>query len=145
MPLHPDFPIVRGLVQLTEEWSILLDQAHNKRIEKESLVLWRPGFTVWINVWGNNHGESVESRLQWITEEASKDVYDSRSESKGDVHVFAYRLDEIGEGESVLSYYGYVIAPSGHLQIGIYFDLESDLETAKGVVDSVQYHAPSPQ
>ena len=55
--LHPDFPVIEGRYKMTEVWGISLDQKHNRRVEKGSLVIWRPGFTIWINVWSLKEGE----------------------------------------------------------------------------------------
>ena len=62
--------------QITKEWSIHLPGKFSRRIEDESLVLWRPGFTIWIDVWGNDSSESNSERLDRIKDEASKDKYD---------------------------------------------------------------------
>ena len=64
--LNPDFPVVDGHYQMTSEWSLNLDQPHNRRIEEQQLVIWRPGVTLWISVWGNDNHESIDERLTWI-------------------------------------------------------------------------------
>jgi lipopolysaccharide/colanic/teichoic acid biosynthesis glycosyltransferase len=39
---------------MTPEWALVLPEKFNRRIEDGSMVFWRPGLTVWINVWGND-------------------------------------------------------------------------------------------
>lgn len=62
--LHPGFPVVQDTYQMTKEWSVTLPGRFNRRIEDGSLVLWRPGFTIWTSVWGNDKKESAEKRLK---------------------------------------------------------------------------------
>jgi len=61
--LHPDYPVVEGRYNLTNDWSLILDEAHNRRVEDGSLVLWRPSFTVWLNIWNNDKDSSKEERF----------------------------------------------------------------------------------
>ena len=48
--LNPQFPIVEGRYQMTGEWSIALPGQFNRRIENQDLVIWRPGFTIWLAI-----------------------------------------------------------------------------------------------
>ena len=138
MALHPEYPVVEGDVHLTPDWLLVLDQPHNKRIEDGSLVLWRPAFTIWINIYGNDNEVPAESRLNWIKSESSPDAYDAASERDGCCYRYAYRLTEDRQTETVHSYNGYVIAPNGHVQISIYFNDPNDFGTAASVVESVR-------
>lgn len=139
--LHPEYPVVEGEVQLTSDWSLFLDQPHNRRSEDGSLVLWRPKFTIWINVCGNDHRESVESRLEWIKSESSPDAFDIVSEHKDCCFLHAYRLTEDRQDGTVHSYNGYVVAPNGHVQISIYFDDPGEAGLAAAVVESVRWES----
>jgi hypothetical protein len=56
--LHPKFPIVEGHYQLTEEWSVDLPEAFNRRIEEGQMVIWRSGFTIWMAIWNNDKNQS---------------------------------------------------------------------------------------
>jgi len=136
--LHPDFPVVKGKYQMTPEWSITLGQEHNRRVDEGSLVLWRPGFTIWINVWGNDKNESIEERLKWISAESSPNAFDVNSVTKGSAHAFSYRLNE----KETYSYNGYVLTKDSHVQVSVYFDSESDTKEAKSIIESVTYVQP---
>ena len=139
MALHPDFPVVSGEVQLTEDWSLTLDQPHNRRIEDGSLIIWRPGFTVWIDAWGNDHDETIRERIEWISSEACEDAFAVVSEPRNSCFLHAYRLDEHSDGGVVKAYYAYMVALSGHLQVAIYFDDLSDVELASMIIDSITH------
>lgn len=140
--LHPDFPVVEGKYQMTPEWFITLGQAHNRRVDEGSLVLWRPGLTIWVNVWGNDNNESIEERLKWITAESSPNAFEINSATKGNVHAYSYRLNETENSKVTYSYNGYILVNDSHVQVSVYFDLESEASEAKSIIKSVEYVQP---
>ena len=101
-------------------------------------MLWRPKFAVWINVYGNDNKESVESRMKWIKSESSPDAFGIVSERTDCCFLYAYRLTEDREGGSVHSYNGFIVALDGYVQISIYFDDPNEAGLATAVVDSVR-------
>ena len=66
MSLHPGFPVVEGRYHLTKVWTILLPGRFNRRLEEGSLVLWRPGMTIWLDIWSNDGQETKADRLAVI-------------------------------------------------------------------------------
>jgi hypothetical protein len=140
--LHPDFPIVEGRYQMTPDWAVTLPQQFNRRIEDNSLVLWRPGITAWTVIWNNNNKQSQSERLEWLRSEISPDAFDAESFTDGDVTRFSYRLTERRDEEFVHALYGFAIGVNGHVQLVIYFDDEADLETARAIFRSVEEVPP---
>ena len=134
----PDgFPLVEGRQQLTAQWSIDVPGEFARRIDEGSLVLWRPGITVWLDAWGNNRGASREDRMAEIAGSISPEATNIRQSSMGDVSRLVYRLrDEDPEGpvEAVMSF---TFSDAGHLQMGIYFDHPDDEAIAEGIAASV--------
>lgn len=100
-------------------------------------MLWRPGLTIWLNVWGNNNNETPAERLAWIKDEASPARFDVRESVSGGLIRFSYRLREGDDGGAVESLNGYVIGADGHLQLSVYFDEAADFAEAQQLVDSV--------
>jgi hypothetical protein len=140
--LNPGYPIVDGHTQVTEAWSIELDQPHNRTEQGSELVLFRPGFTIWISAWGNDNDDSINQRVSWIASETPRDAYDVLTGPRGPVYRHAFRRDEV-KAEGVLQgYYGYTVAEGGHLQMAIFIDAEEDLPLAKSIIESVRYKAP---
>ena len=90
--LHPDYPIMEGKYRMTADWSVTLNQPHNRRIEDGSLVIWRPGFTVWVNVWGNDNNQTIEERVKRIQSDVSPSAYEIISKKNGSGFIHAYRL-----------------------------------------------------
>jgi type II secretory pathway pseudopilin PulG len=136
--LHPDFPVVEGKYQMTEEWSIILPDKFNRRIEDGDLVIWRPGFTIWVSALNNDKNESKEDRRARLREDVSPDAFDVEDVSEEAVLRLRYRLNEESEDRRVAAFYGFVVGVNGHIQLGIYFDDEGDLEKAKQIWLSVK-------
>jgi len=140
--LNPALPIVDGAVQITEAWSIELDQPYNRTQQDGALVFWRPGFTIWLSAWGNENHDSIEQRAEWIVAESAPDDYDIVSGQRGAVFRHAFRRDEETTEGLLQGFYGYTVAADGHLQMAIFFDAEEDLALAKSIVESVRYSGP---
>ena len=140
--MHPDFPTVDGVYQMTTEWSLETPVTLNRRIEEGNLVLWRPGFTIWIAVWGNDHNESADHRLAWIKKDTSADAFSNAdSVEPNGVIKYSYRLDESRENGSVHAFYGFKIAENGHIQVAFYCDDRADVHVAEQIFGSISYRA----
>ena len=142
MQLHPDFPVVEGHYQMTDEWALSLAEPHNRRVEDGSLVLWRPGFTAWINIWGNDNNQTIEERATWLREEMSPEAFEIHEAKSTNPIRIEYRLNEITEDGAVYTYNGFVIVANSYVQISIYFDSENELSSAKSLVSSIGESKP---
>ncbi len=129
----PGFPLVEGEQRITATWTIQLPEQFARRIEGESLVLWRPGLTLWIAAWGSNHLQSRAERLNQVRSFASKDRFDEREEATGRMTRFSYRLKEQCE-----ALYAFILGECDQVEIGAYFDDPADEHTARQLVDSVR-------
>ena len=138
MALHPNFPVVEGRYQITNQWAVDLPGQFNRRIEDESLVIWRPGLTVWTTVWNNDHDETPDERLNWIQEDSSPDAHSQETEKDGDLIRYAYRLEEKADDKRQPAFYCFAIGRGGHVQMAIYFDREDDLAAAKRIWRSLK-------
>jgi hypothetical protein len=137
MGLHPEFPVVNGTYQMTEEWAITLNEPHNRRIEDGSLVIWRPGFTVWVNVWGNDNNKTITERAAWLKEGISQESFELEESKSNSLVRIGYRINEKSLEGTVYSYNGFAINSNGYVQISIYFDAEGDAAVAKNVFNSL--------
>lgn len=135
--LHPHFPVIEGKYQMTENWSVTLDQKHNRRIEEGSLVIWRPGFTIWASVWNLKEGETAEERLKSLQADISKESTDVVENKEGMPLRLSYRLKEASEDERQPGFYGVVVNSSGHVHVAIYFDDPKDLKKAQEIFASL--------
>src|SRR5262245_34798560 len=133
----PGFPLVEGDYALTDTWSIQLPEKFARRVDDGSLVLWRPGLTIWLAAWNNDHGESQAKRLKWIKEEASPERFAESQRKADNVTCYLYRLREEGEDGPVESLSAYILNDDGHLQMSVYFDDPGDEATARTLAESV--------
>jgi hypothetical protein len=139
--LHPGFPIIEGDQQLTANWALVLPARFNRRMEDGSLVIWRPGLTFRINVWGNDNKESVDARRAWILAEADPKRRREQTQRSGTLVRVTYELTEEDPEHSprrFTSISGYVISPVGHVQITAYCDDSAALATGYQVIRSVR-------
>ena len=133
MDLTPDFPVVEAEYQMTRDWAITVPAPMNRRFEEKQLVLWRPGLTAWIAVWGDGKFDSAQDRLKWIKETASKDAYDRQESSRQQVTYYSYRLAEPAEDRRVPALYCFAVGSTSHVQLAVYFDREQDLPKAESL------------
>lgn len=131
--LHPDYPVVEGLHEMTANWSVVLPLPFNRRIEDGNLVLWRPGITAWIVVWGNDHNETVEARMQALKARRSPQAFGVQEFFQRDIGYCMYRVAEPADDQRVATFQCFAFAASGHVQMAVYFDSEDDLPTAEGL------------
>lgn len=135
--LHPKFPIIEGTYQMTDNWAVTLDQKYNRRIEDGSLVIWRPGFTIWTKVWNLKADETPEIRLQALKEDISEDAQNIVEISEEVPLLLSYQLKEDSDDDRQPAFYGFAVSASGHVQIAIYFDHPGDLKTAQKIFASL--------
>ena len=118
---------------MTRDWAVTLPEKYNRRFEDDSLVIWRPGFTIWTIIWNNNNRKTPQERLEWIRRDASSDAFEAEILTEGGIIHYAYRLTEPREEGVVHAFYAFAIGAEGHVQMAIYFDDESELEIARRI------------
>jgi hypothetical protein len=134
----PGFPLVEGGYALTAEWSIQLTEPFARRVEDGSLVLWRPGLTIWLAAWGNDRGQSRAGRLAWVKEGASPHRFAERESEADGTTRYSYRLRDENEDGPVESVCGYIFSEDGHLQLAVYYYDPNYEDEARRIVDSVE-------
>jgi hypothetical protein len=132
------FPTVEGEYHMTKSWSITLPGEFKRRFENGSLVLWRPGVTLWTNIFRNDLGQPASERLAIFRRSASPDRFDVLEEEQDGVLRFAYRLNEASNDRRRPAFCSFAFGRSGHVQMSVYFDDERDLETARALWRSLR-------
>lgn len=138
--LHPDFPVVEGRLQLTDMWAVTLPFQMNQRVEDDSLVLWRPGFTIWLSAWESDGKRTADKHFQRVRRDADPARFDETVSEDDAMIRLSYRLKEDG---AVPGFYTFAFAPGGHIQAAFYADVEHDLETARQIWLSLE-RSPAP-
>jgi len=138
MRLHPDFPVVSGDYRLSHDWRLTLPSEFNRRIEARDLIIWKPGFTLWLALWGCAPDDAPPDRLEDIRSDTSLDAFDVRVRADRMPIRYSYRLLESRGQNAVHALYAFVLKDSGQLQMAFYMDREADLPSARTIVESVR-------
>lgn len=139
-PTHnPQFPVVQGYHELTDDWVLTVPEPMNFRIERgsTSAVFWRAGLTAVLTPWGNPKNHAPAERLQQVRAHVSPDGYDRTEWSADGVHYLTYRLAETTGDARLPALYGFAVSNPGHVQLSLYFDAGEDLVSARSLVQSV--------
>lgn len=137
MTLNLDFPVVSGDYRLSEDWAVTLPAEMNKRTEGEHLVLWRPGFTVWMSQRKNCYGESIRERLLRLQSDTGPDAFNVAVQADGTPARYTYRLKADRDECSVYALYGFALKENGHLQVAIDVEREADIADAESLFNSL--------
>jgi hypothetical protein len=134
---HPEHPLIEGRYKLTNQWLINLPQQFNRRIEDKSLVLWRPGVTFWMNIWGNTRNETQAQQLTKVKKDSSKERF--RQEERIEVGITRYSYHLIGDHEEgpVYSIFAFIFNDYEHIQLTCYYDDAEDEESIHDIINSI--------
>ena len=134
--MHPDFPVVTGDYAMTKGWHIALPEEFNRRIDEGSLVLWRTELTFWINVWNSEGKVAMAEVLERLRAEASPARTGEQVDTTDTMIRLTYDLaeddSERADADSS-SINGFVIVPTGYVQISAYYD-SPDARVLAGVI-----------
>lgn len=140
--LNPQFPVMNGHHELTQDWALTVPEPMNFRIDRDSAassaVFWRPGLTAMLTPWGNPRGDAAAVRLQQVKGHVSTRGFDHAEWSEKGVHYLTYRLAEGAEDGRLPALYGFAVSVAGHVQLAVYFDSGDDLTSAQSLVRSVR-------
>ena len=140
MTLNPNYQTVSGLYQLTKNWAIALPGEFNRRLEEESMVLWRKGVTLWISAYGNDDGMSIEKRLDRDEAGLSKDASHKTRVIEDGVGRLTYRLSEKREDDAVVkAVYATTHADDCQIMIAHYYDDDQDVEQVEELAAAIIY------
>jgi hypothetical protein len=138
----PGFPRVSGDYALTEAWSIRLPEQFARRIEDGEMVLWRPGLTIRLIIWNNDHGETRAHRLRSTQDAASPERFDERETSGAALTRYSYRLRDRNDDGSVEAVHGFVFSDDDQVELAVYFDDPAEEALARSLAEAV---APRPK
>jgi hypothetical protein len=134
--LHPDFPIVEGVVSLDDRWSIRLPYKFNRRVEEGDTIFWRVGMTVFVSRFENHNNDTLENRLVWLRDAMSDQAFDVEVIREDRSCRLAYRLHEQRRASVLHAIYAFQLIETGHLQMAIYTDDSRDLGKASDITKS---------
>jgi hypothetical protein len=132
--------------QLTDEWSIDLDNEYITRVVGHNLLLVAPGRTIWIAVWNLPADQAPEATLEGIKRELPNPSPDGSveewSEDRLEVR-YASWYPEPGDRGTQYSLNGYTIRRRSWVQAALISDSPRDTEWALAVWRSLSYQSPN--
>lgn len=127
-----------GSVRLTADWSATLTETMLRRVEDGNLVLWRPGLTAFFSVFDVGPSEARKELVAEFLAEADESRFDEHQDLRGPVWRARYRLQETDAEDGERSgLYGIAVTAKSKVVAAVYFDEESDIETAMELIDSL--------
>jgi len=136
-------PYLTGRISLDEQWSLELPLVCQQRFEENQMVLWRPGFTIWLSIWGNDTGESADIRISKLAAAASEGKTNEKSSTSDGFTYYQYRIDEPSGDDRVAAFQGFAVGENGHIQMSTYFDHEAESVLAERILTSTNQSPPS--
>tara|TARA_B100000745_G_scaffold300260_1_gene253548 strand:- start:1236 stop:1994 length:759 start_codon:yes stop_codon:yes gene_type:complete len=114
-------PVEKGHVNITEFWEFSVNSYMLRRFDNGSLVIWRPGFTIWLTSYTPDNPNYNDRASDLVTRASPNKTDLERIESDGLIKV-RYFLDEEVNGELQSSAYIYGFTECQEIHIAIYFD-----------------------
>ena len=131
-------PIDKGFVKVTNNWSFNVSSRMLKRFDKGSLVIWRPGFTIWLDSYDTNDS-GVSARVESILDTISPKKIDFINVSQNGMQKIRYRLKEATDGKKQDAIYLFAVTESHEIRMAVYFDNQQDISEIVKIWDTLQY------
>lgn len=114
---------------MTDLWSIDLGELEfRRRFEEGSLVLWRPGLTLWIDIYGYPPRAEAAEHQRKVRQR--QDLPPGARVLEAGTDRFGYVFQEVEQGQQRWSLQGWVFGPEDQVMMACYFDREEDVELA---------------
>jgi len=106
-------------MKLIEGWSMLVEDGFRRRMEGENLVLWAPGRTVWVSVFG--HEQSPASMLKELREMSPSEREATFIDPREDVLRYGY-LNPQADGDQVAwGLMTFAVGDNAYVAVAFYF------------------------
>jgi hypothetical protein len=114
-------PVEKGNINITNEWSFDVSTRMVKRIDKGSLVVWRPGFTLWIDAY-KPEDKDINARERKLLDIISPERINFESIRQDQLQKIRYELTEESGEYIQKSAYISGLTESQEIHITIYYD-----------------------
>jgi hypothetical protein len=132
--LPPGVALAQGRVLLSEDWHMDLPTHFWRRREQGSLVLWRPGLALWLDVADHDAAsasEYLERRLAHVPKRATE-LRRARRELTAEL---SFRLRSVAAPCPAL--HALVSGPQSYVQAHAYFDREDEATSARALLETI--------
>ncbi len=130
-------PVDTGLMSIMDIWQFEISERMTRRYDNGSLVVWKPGFTIWIN----SHSETVKpvsDRIKAILGTMSTDGYDLQRSQDDCIRKIRYQLEEDRDGAVQSSMHIFGITEDQDIHISIYYDSPKHKQEIEKIWGSLQ-------
>lgn len=121
-------PVTAGRVHATRTWSFEILSRMLRRVDDGSLVIWRPGFTIWLNAYGADL--PIQARLENVLQTKSPEATDlQQAETPDGWTKLRYSLTEESPDappQRSVSLFGF--SAGNEIHMSIYYDDEEFME-----------------
>ncbi|WHI48429.1 DUF2185 domain-containing protein [Microbulbifer sp. TRSA001] len=131
-------PVDRGPIKISKNWSFNISGHMLKRLDKGSLVIWRPEFTIWLGSYDAN-GAGIEERISNVIKTASPDKTDFLEIQEDGVHKIKYHLQEVTDGKEQNAVYIFALTDNQEIHMAIYYDNPNDLLEIEEIWKTLKY------
>ncbi|EKE67532.1 DUF2185 domain-containing protein [Gallaecimonas xiamenensis] len=131
-------PVGPGWVDIAGRWTFDSSELLLRRLDGNSLVLWRPGLTFWISLYGASTAD-CEGRMAALLAQTSPMKTDLEQRVADRHCQAAYRLQEEVDGKSQCGTYLFGFAEGGDIHLAIYQDDDTHQASVRRVWDTLRY------
>ncbi len=136
--LHPDFPVIEGNYFLSKYWTINLPIPLNRRVENDSLVLWRPGLAFWLTQFQNDQNRSPREMVISLVSNRSSEATDYKEFEIGSLYIAQYFLEEENEDKRVFMFNYVIASEESLLLIAAYADDPKVCKMSKQICQTIK-------
>ncbi len=122
---------------ISEDWTFAVDADFQCRFENGSLVYWRPGHTVYIDVFDTELGEEVTA-IEAMLADRVREPQETFDIDEDDLVSHAYLLPEDDAGRTYWGLNTLTASRGSLLAVSFYFDDEKDKEWALNMWKTIQ-------
>lgn len=118
-------PVVAGTVLVPQRWRFDIRGRMFRRIDGGSLVLWRPGLTLWLDVYTANH-QTMDERIRGILSIKNEKATDLIRRDEEEMVKMRYSLTETVADKELHGVYVFGFTEEEELHLAAYYTSEAD-------------------
>lgn len=120
-------PVLKGTVRVPQCWRFDISEQMFRRIDGGSLVFWRPGLTLWMDLY-TTPGQPIEERIGEILSIKNEAAADLERRDEPGLVKMRYSLTETVDGKELRGVYLFGFTEEEELHLAAYYDNEAELK-----------------
>lgn len=132
-------PVEPGKVEVWSDWRFDVSERMLRRFDDGSLVVWRPGFTIFARGLQMKKTLPIETRIERLKKLMSKDATDFELAPAKGFQKMRYRLVEKRRAKPQASVYLFAFAETQEIHLTIYYDDSKDLKEIEKIWSTLAF------